>query len=272
MAAEAVEIPAPVAAICNTFLTEAPDGLVTGLYLRGGIGFGEWVPGQSDVDFVATLAHRPSDAEVTALRATHLAVAEAHPDVPFDGMHPLATDLVADPADCPEGPVILHGHFEEQGRLDPEIAWHELARNGLTVTGPPVEALGIWTSPRALAEFTRNNLDTYWRATAEALQAMPSEGARLDACTWCVLGVARLDHLLVTGDMTTKSAAGRWGLTHYPERFHRVLREALRIRGDIRDSGGDEYPEDGAARGQDTAEFTAYVVREGTRSDGALGS
>lgn len=265
--AEAVEIPTPVAAVCRTFLAEAPDGLVTGLYLRGGMGFGEWVPGQSDVDFVATLAHRPSDVEVTALERAHVAVVAAHPAVPFDGMHLLATDLAADPADCPEGPVILHGHFEEHGRLDPEIAWHELALNGLTLSGPPLETLGIWTSYQALEEFTRNNLDTYWRRSAEALLAMPSEGARPDACAWCVLGVARLHHLLVTGEMTTKSAAGRWGLTHYPDRFHRVLREALRIRGHIQDVGGDEYPEDGAARGQDTADFTAYVVREGTRRD-----
>lgn len=60
--------------------------------------------------------------------------------------------------------------------------------------------------------------------------------------------------------MTTKNGAGRWGLTHYPERFHRVLREALRIRS----GGGDEYKGDDGARGADTAEFTAYVVARGT--------
>lgn len=266
--AEVAEIPPPVAAVCTTFLTEAPDGLVSGLYLRGGIGFGEWVPGQSDVDFVATLAHRPSDAEVAALEAAHVAVAAAHPGLHFDGPHLLASDLAADPRDCPDVPSVLAHLFEPETAVhDATIVWHELALNGITVSGPPLETLGIRTSPRALEEFTRNNLDTYWRHNAEALLAMPSEGARPDACAWCVLGVARLHHLLVTGVMTTKSAAGRWGLTHYPERFHRVLREALRIRGHIQDAGGDEYPEDAAARGHDTAEFTAYVVREGTRRD-----
>ena len=60
--------------------------------------------------------------------------------------------------------------------------------------------------------------------------------------------------------MTTKSAAGRWGLTYYPPRFHRVLREALRVR----EGGDDEYPRDAAGRGRDTAAFTAYVVERGT--------
>ncbi|WP_166139268.1 aminoglycoside adenylyltransferase domain-containing protein [Nocardioides ochotonae] len=111
-----------------------------------------------------------------------------------------------------------------------------------------------------LREFTRTNLDTYWRETAHALAAMPGEAAREQSCSWCVLGVARLDHLLVTGEMTTKSRAGRWGLGHYPVRFHQVLREALRLR---------EHPaapssyDDPARRGRDVAAFTAHVVTTG---------
>lgn len=250
-------LPAPVSAVCHTFLDASPPGLVTGLYLRGGIGFGEWVPGVSDVDFVATLAHRPAPEDVDGLRRAHHVVAAAHPDLPFDGMHVLATDLAADPDRCPDVPCVLHRHFEDEARYDlSPVAWHELAGYGVTVAGEPHTRLGIWTEPDRLLAFTRDNLDTYWRGTAEALAANPGEACREDACCWCVLGVARLDHLLVTGEMTTKSGAGQWGLDHYPERFHRVLREALRIR----HGGGDEYPDDEQARGRDTADFTAHVV------------
>ena len=254
-------LPDEVVAVCDTFLASVPDGLVTGLYLRGGVGFGEWVPGRSDVDFVATLAHRPSASEVDALRRAHEVVAASHPGVPFDGPHLLAEDLRADPRGCPDVPCVLHHLFEEEQTVhDGVVCWHELARHGVTVVGVPHHELGIWTSQDALVGFTRDNLDTYWRSNAEALAAMPREGASEDACEWCVLGVARLHHLLVTGEMTTKSGAGRWGLDHYPERFHRVLREALRIRS----GGGDEYRGDDGARGTDTAEFTAYVVARGT--------
>ena len=65
--------------------------------------------------------------------------------------------------------------------------------------------------------------------------------------------------------MTAKSAAGRWGLEHYPERWHRVLREALRVR----EGGPDEYDDDRDARGHDTAAFTAFVVAEASRNSGA---
>lgn len=254
-------LPAQVAEVCDTFLAAVPAGLVTGLYLRGGVGFGEWVPGRSDVDFVATLAHRPGAPEVEALRRAHALVRDAHPGVPFDGPHVLVEDLRADPTRCPDVPCVLHHLFEEEQTVhDGVVCWHELARHGVTVTGVPHDELGIWTSQQVLVDFTRRNLDTYWRRNAEALTAMPQEGATEDACEWCVLGVARLHHLLVTGEMTTKTGAGRWGLVHYPERFHRVLREALRIRS----GGGIEYRNDDGSRGTDTAAFTAYVVAQGT--------
>ena len=256
-----------VAAVCATFLDVVPDGLLEGLYLRGGTGFGEWVEGQSDVDFVATLTRRPTREDVSALRTAHETVAAAHPDVHFDGPHVLASDLAADPRTIPGVPCVLMRQFEGVRAVhDGVVAWHELARHGVTVHGPPHQGLDIWTSDDELRAFTRGNLDTYWRGIAEELAADPCEGEPEEACCSCVLGSARLHHLLVTGEMTSKSAAGRWGLTYYPERFHRVLREALRVREGIRDGDGSEYLGDRAARGRDTAELTAYVVRQGVGS------
>ncbi len=257
-------LPAPVAAVCETWLARidtAAPGLVPGLYLRGGLAFGEWVPGQSDVDFVATLARRPSRDDLQAIATSHVVVHEEHPEVPFDGAHLLASDLTADPELCPDVPCVLHAHFDEETRSDINpVTWHELAHRGITVRGPAIGELGVWTSDERLADFTRGNLDTYWRANAEGLATLPPEGETEWACCWCVLGVARLHHLLVTGEMTTKSGAGRWGLTYYPERFRRVLLEAMRIRA----GGPEEYADDAPSRGRDTADFTAYVVAAGT--------
>lgn len=252
--------PGPVQDLCDRFLSLAPHGLVTGLYLTGGIGFGEWVEGKSDVDFVATLAHRPSDSEVEQLREVHAQLATLSP-IDFDGMHVLVSDLTSDPRQLPPVPVVLH-HAFRVAHLDQLVAWHELAWHGVTVTGHVPSTLGIWTDEAVLREHTVNNLDTYWRSLAAQLaSSSPDEPeAELDyACCWCVLGVARLHHLIVTGEMTTKSGAGRWGLSFYDERWHRVLREALRLRG-----GGEPEYADQASRLQDTTGFTAYVVERGT--------
>ena len=64
-------LPAPVESVCTTFLDAVPDGLVTGLYLHGGLAFGEWVEGKSDVDFTATLIRETSAEDLAGLADAH---------------------------------------------------------------------------------------------------------------------------------------------------------------------------------------------------------
>jgi hypothetical protein len=257
-------LPWPVRAVCTTFLDAVPDGLVTGLYLRGGLSFGEWVEGHSDIDFTATLARRPTDGDLTALRTAHEAVAATHRDAPYlDGVHVLASDLASPPGECPDRPNVHLGTFSDAGRFDLHaVPWHELARHGVTVTGPRADSLDIWTDDTVLRQVTIDNLDTYWRGQAEDCAADPQRASVPFACEWVVPGVARLHHLLVTGEQTAKSLAARWALEHYPDRFHRVLREALHIREGAFESQYDDVLE----RGRDVAAFAAYVVTEGLRS------
>jgi hypothetical protein len=254
-------LPATVQAVCTTFLSALPDGLVTGLYLRGGVAFGEWVEGKSDVDFTATLARRPTEADVATLRAAHETVAARYGNAPyFDGSHLLAHDLTRSPAECPDAPAVQMHEFAVRDAYDP-VSWHELARHGVTVAGPPVESLGIWTDDALLRAYTIDNLDTYWRRHAEICTDEPQRASVPFACEWVVPGVARLHHLLVTGEQTSKSRAARWGLGYYPERFHRVLRESLAIREGAFEPQYDDLVE----RGRDIGAFAAYVVEEGTR-------
>jgi hypothetical protein len=254
-------LPATVAAVCTTFLSAVPEGLVSGLYLHGGLAFGEWVEGKSDIDFTAALARRPGADEVASLRAAHEAVAAANGDTPmFDGVHLLAADLARPPDECPDRPTVFLHTFEPTGRfaLSP-VSWHELARHGVTVAGPPIGSLRIWTDDDVLRAYTVDNLDTYWRRHAETCAADPDQASVPFACEWVVPGVARLHHLLVTRQQTSKSRAVRWALEYYPERFHRVLRESLAIRAGAFEAQYDDVHE----RGRDVGEFASYVVAEG---------
>ncbi len=255
-------LPPRVAAVCATFLAAVPDGLVTGLYLRGGLAFGEWVEGKSDVDFTATLSRRPDADDVAALRAAHAVVASTYADSPYlDGAHLLADDLARSPAECPDVPTVQMHDFAVRDSYDP-VSWHELAGHGVTVTGPPVGSLAIWTDHELLRTHTIDNLDTYWRGHAESCSADPERASAPFACEWVVPGVARLHHLLVTGEQTSKSRAAKWGLGYYPERFHRVLREALAIR----EGAFEPQYDDVLERGRDVGAFAAYVVAEGVVS------
>jgi hypothetical protein len=252
-----VELPAAARTVCDAWLAlidASAPGLVTGLHIRGGLGFGEYVEGASDVDMVAVLDHTPSYAEVAALETAHAELAATHPGPPLDGFHLTAGDLAGDPDDCPDLPCALHGWFEPADRYDvTPVGWHELARHSITVRG---DLPAIWTDQQRLEEFTRHTLTSEWAGIAASLEKFPQQSSS-DEATWHVLAAARMHHLLVTGEMTSKSAAGRWGLTHYDERWQPVIREALRIRESV--TTPSEYA-DPAVRGADVAAFTAYVV------------
>lgn len=257
MSSAAERLPAEVAEVCSAWLDlvdELAPGLVGGLHVRGGIGFGEYVAGVSDVDVVAVLTRRPSDADVGALEESHLQLADAGHAAALDGFHVFAGDLAGDPDDCPELPCILHGWFDPAGRFDvTPVGWHELAHHSVPVRG---ELPQVWTSTDRLCAFTADCLAGEWAGIAASLVKFPAESATDDA-TWHVLGAARMHHVLVTGEQTSKSAAGRWGLTHYDARWHPVLTDALRVR----EGGSDPSAyDDLARRGRDVAAFVAHVV------------
>ncbi|MFG1705971.1 aminoglycoside adenylyltransferase domain-containing protein [Nonomuraea sp. M3C6] len=216
-------------AIVETYLSladaEAP-GLVEGLYLEGSAALGDYRPGTSDVDFVAVTAAEPP---VEVLGRIHDRLG-AHP---FDGVYLTWDDLRRDPSDLEARPQAHAGRLNRRGGVNP-ITWHTLAHHGLTCRGPKPDELEIWNDPATLAAWTDGNLDSYWRrlvirasrlASPWGLTCLGSYGA-----VWVVTGVARLHYTLATGEITSKAGAGRHALETFPERWHRVVNEALRLR------------------------------------------
>jgi hypothetical protein len=230
------------------------------------LAFGEWAARQSDVDFIATVVRRPEPAEVEVLRGVHAELA-AYSSVQFDGPYLLASDLACDPRTVPPVPEMMFtGVLEVLASSSRIVAWHELARAGITVAGPELSTLAIWTDEKALHAYTVDNLDTYWRRNAEGLtRATPAdlpadERERDYLLSHCIVGSVRLHHLLVTGEMTAKSRAARWALTYYDERWHRVLAEGLRLR----EGTGTSTYDDQVELLADIRDFLAHVVEVGT--------
>lgn len=257
-----MQLPGEVAQVTKMFLTlidgKAP-GLVLCLYLRGSLGFGEYFPGRSDVDFTAILPARPDDAQLDALAAAHAEVRAAHPAPHFDGFHLTATDLTGPAADCPDVPCMFGGVFHGAARSDINpVSWHELARHAVTVRGPDLTAADVWTDDAELRAFSRANLSSYWAHVADDLVSHPDGAAKPEAAAWCVLGVSRLHHVLATGSMTSKSGAGRHALAVYGQRWHPIIREALRAR--ERPAAPSAFGDDVARRGRDTTEFTEMAI------------
>ncbi len=226
--------PREVGTICETFLAyadEAAPGLVEGLYLHGSLGFGEWIAGRSDIDYVAVLAARPDRATTALLRTVHERLAGTFPTTSYDGFHPTWHDLAQAPSACPDVPCTQGGEWKDEGRFDVSpVTWHELARHGVVIRGPRLEDVKIWTDQQALRAHTHENLESYWAEQARALRRFPDEAARPDLVGWAVLGIPRLHHLLATDRLTSKSAAGRYAVDAFGEQWRPLVNEALAYR------------------------------------------
>ncbi|MFD6187784.1 hypothetical protein [Streptomyces sp. NPDC060275] len=255
------EVHRTTSAFLSAIDASAP-GLVQGLYLCGSLGFGEFFPERSDVDFVSVLAERPGRAALAALAAAHETVRREQPRPFFDGFHAVREDLAGPPERCPDLPCTRMGAYEEAGRfgINP-VTWHELARHGVTVRGPALTESEVYVDDAALRAFSHDNLSSYWSHVHRELAGSPAEAAQPDAVEWCVLGVSRLHHLLATGSLTSKSGAGRYALTAFDAGWHPIVLEALRVR----ESTGTPSAYDGAAerRADDTIAFTAMAIGAG---------
>lgn len=224
--------------VVDTYLeavdAEAP-GLVEGLYLTGSAALGDFRPHTSDIDYVAVTAARPDVTAVAALERAHRRLHDRWRRPFFDGVYVTWDDLAQDPTHTTAGLSSHDGrlHTNPNGPSDP-VTWHTLARYGVACRGPEPAELDIWCDREVLASWTVGNLDSYWRRLLDHASRLRSPWG-LSALTpyvavWVVTGVSRMHYTLSTGDITSKEGAGRYALQTFPERWHRVVNESLRIR------------------------------------------
>ena len=218
-------LPADVSAAAQRHLDAADatlPGLVTGLYITGSAVLGDYQPGRSDIDFMAFTSRPLTAADIGALAALHAGFAGRGPY--YDGNYVGWHELAGLPDDGRAGPHVIDGEFRDEAcdELTPST-WTEFARYAAAVRGPLVSELGIEISRDRLSQWQLSNLNGYWSEFAAGSREVWS-GRDQDAlmpypqtACWCALGPARLHYTLATGDITSKSGAGRYALQHFGE-------------------------------------------------------
>ncbi|MEU0544943.1 aminoglycoside adenylyltransferase domain-containing protein [Nocardia sp. NPDC005978] len=255
----------------TTFLALADSELpvsIEGLYLEGSVALDDFQPDASDIDFVAVTS-RPLDAEATAaLAAIHTRLRQLRKRPFFDGIYLTWGDLAAgaDAAVC--GPVSLEGVLRVNaaaGKGNP-VTWQTLADHGVVLRGPAIGDFDLRTDPAVLAARQNANLDEYWAAgldRADRLFSARGAGLLADYGTvWTVTGIARLHHTIATGGITSKSGAAEYITRAFPDRWHRVAAEALRLR---RGNSARSLYRNRPARRRDVLEFGRMAVADAHR-------
>jgi hypothetical protein len=230
-------IPAPIAPLLAEYerlVGERLPGLLEGLYLHGSLALDAFEPRMSDIDVLAVLSGPCGAQDLAALAGLHAELARAYPEWPLESSYVQPADLRS----CDEV-VAPHPHYNE-GRLVPDhrelntVTRWLVRERGIVVLGPPPEELGICVTWTDLIATMHVNMNTYWRGFIQR----PGRVAWLLSdfgVQWAVLGVLRQLYSFREGDITSKVGAGDYALERLPARWHRIVREALRIRAGERD-------------------------------------
>jgi hypothetical protein len=234
-------------------------GLVAGVYVHGSIALGSFDPATSDVDIV-TLLHRPATPDdLTTLATLHTDLQRDYPRPLLEVSYFQRSDLASPPAAIAQHPYYHDGVFQQGGTFEANpITWWLLQTRGITLMGTAIEAIPIAITWAEVRDYTRHNLNTYWRKWAYH----PSSMLKLLSGTgieWAVLGVLRLVYALRENDMTSKAGAGAYALATLPPRYHRIVAEAMRIRAKQSTSS---YPRFPLPRALDAVALLRAMIRE----------
>jgi hypothetical protein len=220
-------------------------GWTTGFYVVGSAALGEYVPGRSDLDFVATVTARLDRSGFARLRLLHilagseaairskrqggslisstpngLFLTEADIGRPVTSIRPVASHV---------GYRFAKGHAFD---LNP-VTWKVLAESGITIRGPEPSSLGLNTEPELLKSWNLKNLHDYWLPWAKSIsQRVPVSSTRLRyglawMVGWGTLGAPRLHYTIATGDVIGKRTAGQYALDTFDKEWRSVIQLGL---------------------------------------------
>lgn len=206
-----------------------PD-LVTGLYLHGSVALGAFDPRLSDIDFLALLSRPCTKSDLACLAEIHRRVRSEHPHPALDGGYLQWADVGKNEDAIQPYPYYHNGRLEPDKRVGVNaVTWWTIGNCGLALIGPEPQNLDIEVDGAALTAYLLPNLNTYWRAFTKnprrVLWLLSDSGLQ-----WVILGVLRQYYTFREQAIISKTEAGHYGLGHLPERWGRLIREALRIR------------------------------------------
>lgn len=250
-------IPTPIQPLLNEFISQTGQqlpGLLIYFYLEGSVALGGFNEHFSDIDFVAILQHKLTQAEIEILRSIHQQIEKNFPRWRLSGSY-----LLADFNRSGEPNLHYHDGFlrDDAHFIVNSVEGWILKNFGINLLGPPPETLPITIDWNLLISEMRQNLNTYWRKWTRQpdrfVVLLTDWGVQ-----WAVLGVLRQFYSFREHSITTKTGAGEYALTCLPVRWHRLIQEAINIRAGKNGS----FYRFRIARMLDVVKFLTFVIED----------
>jgi streptomycin 3"-adenylyltransferase len=250
-------MPVILGEIKKEFSAIIKDNLV-GIYLHGSLAMGGFNPESSDIDFLVVVREKLPLKIKKQLIAWTLKSARHSPENRLE-----YSILTLDQVKNFHYPTPFELHYsndwQEKYRrsdfdwakqnLDPDLAAHFVItkKRGLVLTGKPINEI----FPLIPEKYYLDSIIKDFRWSEDKIMKGPDSGG-CPVPVYGVLNFCRVLAYLQDKLITSKVEGGQWGLVNLPEKYHKIIREALK-----------EYDKVGSAQPVDATllkQFTQFVA------------
>jgi hypothetical protein len=237
-------------------LQERVPDLADACYLHGSIALNAFNDRLSDIDFIAVLRHRPTADELKHLQTIHQIINTEYPRWKLDGSYLQWEDLGRLPNTIAPSPYVAEGIFHPQGHRDLNlVTWWLLKYHGIARFGTLPSQLTFTVSWDELVARMHDNLHRYWYSWTYSPMRLPQLFTDY-GIQWTVLGILRLWYAFREGNIVSKTDAGRYALSHLPERWHPLIHEAINLR----ETPARRLYRSRICRAYDAVQFLRYII------------
>lgn len=239
-------------------------GFLEAYYIYGSVSLGEFNRGISDIDFIAIITRKATEADLDMLKKIHRIMKRKFKKAILDGMYLLKYDfetLIKGEITCLR---FNEGVFKGYEIFDTNsVDAYELKQYGVAVRGRDINEIVYIVDFDILVNRMKENLNTYWFQWVNSYKRFPSFRyisllISLKTIEWSVLGVSRLYYTFKERDIISKVGAGEYVLDSVPERWHKVIKEAMRLRKNNKKS----FYNSTFIRRSDALNYMEYIIQE----------
>lgn len=208
--------------LCDNFI---------GLYLSGSIALNGYHENKSDIDFVVVIKEPLTAESENNILYIHKAIKMRFTKPIIEGIYVPVSELGR-----PEKKAFTYhdGIASYSFAVGNAVTWFTLKKYGITVDGVPITEIHFDFDDETLISYVRNNVNTYWkRWLGHSSRLFSKKGLyalTAGSVEWGVLGISRMYYTLKEFDVVSKEAAGTYALRHVPQKYERILKEAIHIR------------------------------------------
>ncbi|PFH86283.1 aminoglycoside adenylyltransferase domain-containing protein [Bacillus sp. AFS088145] len=261
------EIPKEINVVLDTYFhyfdLKLPN-LIESFYLYGSITLGAYKIGFSDIDFMAVVMRKVTDADLKILKEIHKDVQKKFPNTILDGWYILNEDIESLNKEGNSSIRFNDGKFQGLNKFQKNsLDAFQLKKYGITVRGINIDNVDLLVNWDTILSNMGDNLNSYWLSWLNNCKKFPtvkylSLFVSLRSIEWGILGVSRLYYTFKEKDITSKVGAGEYVLEVVPKRWHKIINESMRLRTEHKKS----YYKSIFTRRKDAIDYMEFMIRE----------